>query len=78
MTSARIIVGKSHSQSREPEQLMCLTITAYARPDLSEGGYRRYMTKFHAPLVTGVLEKHGIIRYTIVCYLKQAKRDSRC
>ncbi|KAK2616921.1 hypothetical protein QQS21_000009 [Conoideocrella luteorostrata] len=46
-------------------RLICLTITGYRRPGLGEEEYRYYMTKVHAPLVSSLMEEHGIIRYTM-------------
>ncbi|KID83384.1 conidial pigment polyketide synthase PksP/Alb1 [Metarhizium guizhouense ARSEF 977] len=55
----------SDSPSPEPQQLLCLTITAYRKPGMSEAAYREYMTKTHAPLVSGLMEEYGIVRYNM-------------
>lgn len=47
--------------------LLCLTVTAYRNPALNEDEYREYMTKVHAPLVSGLMQEYGILRYNMVC-----------
>ncbi|KAK2612557.1 hypothetical protein QQS21_001495 [Conoideocrella luteorostrata] len=51
--------------SSQPEKLLCLTITAYRKPGLSEAAYREYMTKIHAPLVSNLMEEYGMVRYNM-------------
>ncbi|RJE23788.1 hypothetical protein PHISCL_03873 [Aspergillus sclerotialis] len=44
---------------------LCLTICAYRNPSLSEQEYHEYMTHTHAPLVKPLMEKYGIVKFTM-------------
>ncbi|GKU21540.1 unnamed protein product [Fusarium langsethiae] len=55
--------GQAHSN--QPKSLICLTITAFKKPSLSEEEYRHHMTKVHAKLVSPLMEEYGIVRYTM-------------
>ncbi|KAF5007920.1 hypothetical protein FDECE_5836 [Fusarium decemcellulare] len=54
------------AQQTQPNTLICLTITAFRKPSLTEEEYRHYMTKVHARLVSPLMEEYGIVRYTMV------------
>ena len=55
------------STNLSASQYLCLTICAYRNPSLTEEEYYDYMTQTHAPLVKPLMEKYGIIRFTMVC-----------
>lgn len=48
------------------EPMLCLTMCAYRRDGMDEEEYRNYMTENHAPLVQGLMVKHGIDKYSMV------------
>ncbi|KAB5542433.1 EthD domain-containing protein [Coniochaeta sp. 2T2.1] len=48
-----------------PDNLICLTITAFRNPSMEEEEYRQYMTQSHAKLVSPLMEEYGILRYTM-------------
>jgi hypothetical protein len=45
---------------------LCLTICAYRNPELTEQEYHDYMAYKHAPLVKPLMDKYGILKYTMV------------
>ena len=52
--------------SQHPRQLLCLTMLGYMKPGLSEEELCDFQVTRHARLVSGLMEKYGIVRYTIV------------
>ncbi|RGP64452.1 conidial pigment polyketide synthase [Fusarium longipes] len=59
-----------HSQANS---LICLTITAFKKPSLSDEEYRHHMTKVHAKLVSPLMEEYGIVRYTMTHNTKETR-----
>jgi EthD domain len=47
-------------------KMLCLTIYSYKKADLSDEEYRSYMLKTHAPLASTLMEKYGIVGFTMV------------
>jgi EthD domain len=47
-------------------KMLCLTIYSYKKAGLSDEQYREYMLKTHAPLASTLMEKYGIIGFTMV------------
>lgn len=62
-----LISPNQFSAAMAEPPLICVTVTAYRNPALTESEYRHYMTKVHAPLVSGLMAEYGIVRYTMVC-----------
>lgn len=54
------------TDNMESQQLLALTICGYKKFDISEEDYRHYMTKVHAPLVAGLMEKYGFVSWNMV------------
>ncbi|KAJ9649741.1 hypothetical protein H2199_000520 [Coniosporium tulheliwenetii] len=50
----------------ESQQLLALTICGYKKSGISEEDYRHYMTKVHAPLVAGLMEKYGFVSWNML------------
>lgn len=46
--------------------LLCWTVTAYRKPEMSEEEYHKYMSEIHGPLVMGLMAKYGMIRFSMV------------
>ncbi|KAF2093014.1 hypothetical protein NA57DRAFT_81695 [Rhizodiscina lignyota] len=47
-------------------EVLCLTILGFKRPGMKDEDYRNYMLNVHAPLVSGMMEKYGFRRWTMV------------
>lgn len=47
--------------------MLCLTIYSYKKAGLSDEEYRDYMIQTHAPLASKLMEKYGIVAFTMVC-----------
>lgn len=45
--------------------LLCWTVTAYRKPEMSEEEYHKYMSEIHGPLVMGLMAKYGMIRFSM-------------
>lgn len=50
----------------QPGKMLCLTIYSYKKAGLSDEEYRSYMLKTHAPLASTLMEKYGIVGFTMV------------
>ena len=46
--------------------LLCWTVTAYRKPEMSEEEYHKYMSEIHGPLVMGLMAKYGMVRFSMV------------
>lgn len=47
-------------------KLLCLHILGFKKPGISLQEYRDYMINVHAPLVAGLMEKYGFLRWSMV------------
>jgi hypothetical protein len=47
-------------------QLLCLTMLGYMKAGLTEDELCHFQVNKHAQLVSGLMEKYGVDRYTIV------------
>ncbi|WYZ38293.1 hypothetical protein EsH8_III_000207 [Colletotrichum jinshuiense] len=63
----------SLNQQNQPNNLICLTITAFRNPSLDEEEYRHYMTNVHARLVSPLMEEYGILRYSMTHNTKKTR-----
>lgn len=50
-------------------KMLCLTIYSYKKEGLSDEEYRSYMLETHAPLASTLMEKYGIMGFTMVLAL---------
>ena len=57
-----------HSSSKmvSDGKMLCLTIYSYKKDGLSDEEYRDYMLSHHAPLASTLMEKYGIVDFTMV------------
>jgi len=53
-------------ESEGKGKMLCLTIYSYKKAELSDEEYRSYMLKTHAPLASTLMEKYGIVGFTMV------------
>lgn len=56
----------SSSSSSPPGKMLCMTIYSYKKEGLSDEEYRSYMLQTHAPLASTLMEKYGIVDFTMV------------
>jgi hypothetical protein len=49
-------------------RLLCLTICGYRRKGMGEEEYRRHMVEVSAPMTRELMVRHGIVRWTQVCF----------
>jgi hypothetical protein len=54
------------SISERSQRLLCWSVYAYRKPDMSEEDYHAYMSEKHGPLVKGLVAKYGMIRFSMV------------
>ena len=47
-------------------KMLCMTIYSYKKAGLSDDDYRNYMLQTHAPLASTLMEKYGIVDFTMV------------
>lgn len=47
-------------------QLLCLTMLGYKKPGLTEEELCDFQVNKHSQLVSGLMEKYGVVRYSIV------------
>ncbi len=55
-----------------PSKYLCLTILGYRKPGMSEEAYRRHMNEVSAPMTKDLMVKHGVKRWTVVCFVKDS------
>ena len=55
-----------------PSKYLCLTILGYRKPGMSEDAYRRHMNEVSAPMTKDLMVKHGVKRWTVVCFVKNS------
>jgi hypothetical protein len=48
------------------QKLLCLTMLGYMKAGLTEDELYEFQVKQHAQMVSGLMEKYGVKRYTIV------------
>ncbi|KAK7709601.1 hypothetical protein SLS57_008656 [Botryosphaeria dothidea] len=57
----------------QPRQLLCLTMLGYMKEGLDEEALCDFQVNKHARLVSGLMEKYGIVRYTITHNSKKTR-----
>lgn len=62
--SSQILVNMVPTTSTS--QLLCLTMLGYKKPGLTEEELCDFQVSKHSQLVSGLMRKYGVIRYSIV------------
>lgn len=50
----------------KPRQLLCLTMMGYMKSGITENDLCHFQLGKHAQMVSGLMKKYGLLRYTIV------------
>ncbi|KAJ5785207.1 uncharacterized protein N7503_010419 [Penicillium pulvis] len=53
------------SSTTPTRQLLCITMLGYKKPGLTEEELCDFQVSQHSQLVSGLMEKHGVVRYSI-------------
>lgn len=60
-----------------PKRLLCWTVCAYKRPDLSDDYYHKYMSEVHGPLVKDLMVKYRLVKWSMVSSLSLSPESNR-
>lgn len=70
-----IIAMTSAEMDSTGRKLLCLTMVGYMKAGITEQDLYEFQVKNHAQLVSGLMKKYGVVRYTIVCSVRRASNS---